>query len=86
MEAVIKVKAEDLKIDLLDLLKNLIKGRDNLEIIIQVKEQADKHLMNEAPNEYLTSLNKSIEERLNSKTVSFTMEEFEKYVKDNFSE
>lgn len=86
MEAVIKVRPEELKTDLFDLLKSMVKNRENLEIIIQVKERTDQLIMNEPTDEYLTTLEKSIEDRANSRTVSFTMEEFEKYVRENFSE
>lgn len=85
MEAVIKVRPEELNTDLFNRLQGLVKN-NNLEIVIQLRKKSTHSLVPEAEAGYLTQLNNSLEDRLNGRTVSFTAAEFEKYVKDNFSE
>lgn len=85
METLIRVRPDELKMDLLNKIKLLIQGDESVEIIIHVKERSSRNLYMEDPAEYLSQLEKSIKDSLEGRTVSFTMEEFEKYVKENFS-
>jgi hypothetical protein len=85
METLIRVRPDELKMDLLEKIKNLIQDNDSLEIIIHVKEKSSSGLYEEDPAEYFSQLNKSIRDKEEGRTVSFTMETFEKYLKENFS-
>ena len=86
METLIRVRPDELKMDLLDKIRGLIQGNESFEIIIHVKEKSYPNLYEEAPSEYLSRLDKSIEDKKEGRTLAFTMDEFEKYVKENFSE
>ncbi len=70
MEAVIKLKPEELDNDLLSKIKQLVAGRSNIEVTISLTEKS---------NEYIKTLNQSIEELNNNNTVTMTMEEFFEY-------
>lgn len=70
MEAVIRLRPEELDDNLLSKVKQLIAGRSDMEVIISVKEKL--------PN-YLDSLNASLKQMENEDVMTFTMEEFLTY-------
>jgi len=70
MEAVIKLKPEELDNNLLLKIKQLIAGRSDMEVTISLKE---KSLV------YLKDLDESIRQVEDDDTITFTMEEFLAY-------
>ncbi len=86
MEALIKVRPDELKQELLDKIKSFIQNNDTTEIIIQVKNKPSAYLIEESPAEYMRQLNNSIADKAEGKTTLFTMDEFRQYVNGNFSE
>lgn len=86
MEAIIKVKPDELKQDLLDRIKSFIQNNDATEIIIRVKEKPSDSLVEESPAEYMRQFEASIADKQAGRTTVFTMEEFRQYVNDNFSQ
>ncbi len=86
MEALIRVRPDELKEDLLTKIKSLIRNADDTEIIIQVRDKSNVLLVNEDPAAYWKQLQDSIADKEAGRTATFTMQEFEQYVKDNFSE
>jgi hypothetical protein len=70
MEAVIKLKPEELDNNLLSKIKQLVAGRDDIEVTISLTEK---------PDDYIKRLNRSIVELENNKTITMTIEEFLNY-------
>ena len=71
MEAVIKLKPEELTSGILSKIRKMIGEKSNMEIIITVRDKRE---------EYLTTLDRSIHELKEDKgTVTFAMEEFLEY-------
>jgi hypothetical protein len=85
MEAVIKVRADELQQDLLEKIKLLIGDNNSVEIIIQVRDTSFNSSQ-ETPAEYLSQLQYSIGDKKAGKTTEFSMEEFRQYVNENFSQ
>lgn len=85
MEALIKVKAEELGIELLDKIKALVQNNESAEIIIQVKEAPVDFSPTESPADYLRQLQNSVADKETGRTTVFTVEELKRYVDDNFS-
>ena len=86
MEALIKIRPDELKQDLLDKIKSFIKNDDTTEIIIQVKEKLPVSSVEEDPAGYMHQLKNAIEDKAAGRTTVFTMDEFRQYVNDNFSQ
>ncbi|MDQ3844300.1 MAG: hypothetical protein M3342_09845 [Bacteroidota bacterium] len=70
MDAVIKLKPEELDYNLVNKIKELIAGRTDIEVTISLKESTP---------EYLNDLDRFIEQLKNNDTVTFTLEEFLAY-------
>ena len=71
MNAVIKLRPEELDQSLLEKIKELVKGRTDIEVIISLTD--NKH-------EYFKTLDRSIADlKADKGTISFTMEEFLEY-------
>ena len=70
MEAVIKLKPEELDSNLLSKIKQLVAGRNNIEVTISLTEK---------PSDYINTLNQSIGQLNNNETITMTMEEFLQY-------
>jgi hypothetical protein len=71
VNAVIKLRAEELDYNLLQKIKELVNGRDDIEVTISLSN--DK-------SEYFKTLDHSIADlNANKDTISFTMEEFLEY-------
>ncbi len=70
MEAVIKLKPEELDSNLLSKIKQLVAGRNNIEVTISLTEKS---------SDYIDSLNRSIGQLNNNETITMTMEEFLEY-------
>ena len=85
METLIKVRPDELKMELLNKIRLLAEENEDVEILIHVRDKLSHSLAVEEGNEYLLQLEKSIKEAEQGKITSFTAEEFEKYVNDNFS-
>ena len=67
MEAVIKLKPEELDSNLLLKIKQLVAGRNNIEVTISLTEKT---------SDYINTLNQSIGQLNNNETITMTMEEF----------
>jgi hypothetical protein len=70
MEAVIKLKREELDSNLLSKIKQLVAGRNNIEVTISLTEKS---------SDYINALNESIGQLNNNETITMTMEEFLEY-------
>jgi hypothetical protein len=70
MEAVIKLKPEELDSNLLSKIKQLVAGRNNIEVTISLTEKT---------SDYINTLNQSIGQLNNNETITMTMEEFLQY-------
>jgi hypothetical protein len=71
MEAVIKLKPEELTSGILSKIKKMIGKRNNMEVIITVRDSNE---------EYLATLDRSIHELETDKdTTTFAMEDFLEY-------
>ncbi|HLL44865.1 MAG TPA: hypothetical protein VK369_17060 [Segetibacter sp.] len=70
MEAVIKLKPEELDSNLLSKIKQLVAGRNNIEVTISLTEKT---------YDYINTLNQSIGQLNNNETITMTMEEFLQY-------
>ena len=70
MEAVIKLKPEELDSNLLSKIKQLVAGRNNIEVTISLTEKS---------SDYINTLNQSIGQLNNNETITMTMEEFLQY-------
>ncbi|MEJ7680698.1 MAG: hypothetical protein WKG06_23165 [Segetibacter sp.] len=70
MEAVIKLKPEELDSNLLSKIKQLVAGRNNIEVTISLTEKS---------SDYINTLNQSIGQLNNNETITMTMEEFLEY-------
>jgi len=84
MEAIIKLRADELHQDLLEKIKLLIGDNHSAEIIIQVKNMPLSS--EETPDDYLSQFNYSVADKEAGNTTVFSMDEFKKYVNDNFSQ
>ncbi len=74
MNAVIKVKASELNVSLLERIKNLIADNKDAEVTISVVDKLA---------EYFEELNRSIKNLEEGNVISFTMEELEEYSAKN---
>lgn len=71
MEAVIKLKPEELTSGILSKIKKMIGKRNNMEVIITVRDSNE---------EYLATLDRSIQELETDKdTITFAMKDFLEY-------
>ena len=70
MEAVIKLKPEELDNNLFSKIKQLVAGRNNIEVTISLTEKT---------SDYINTLNQSIGQLNNNETITMTMEEFLEY-------
>lgn len=71
MNAVIKLRPDELDNNLVIKIKELINGRTDIEVTISLSD---------SKSEYLKALDRSIADlNLDKDTISFTMEEFLKY-------
>lgn len=82
MDAVIKLSPNELTHELVDDIKAFLPNNKTFEITITIKEKPLKeYLFEESPEEYVTKLNRSISDIENNRgLVTFTVEEFEKFV------
>lgn len=85
MEALFKVRPDEVKEELLLKIRSLIHNEDETEILIQVRNKSGSSVVNEDPAAYWKKLEASEEDKNAGRTITFTMQEFEQYVKDNFS-
>ncbi len=71
MNAVIKLRPEELNYNLLQKIKELVNGRNDIEVTISLSDNK---------SEYFKTLDRSIVDlHANKDTISFTMEEFFEY-------
>jgi hypothetical protein len=82
MEYVIKLTPEELTPELIEDIKRLLNKDKPFEITLIVKEKPLKeYLFEESRAEYITNLNRAIDDVENNRgLVTFTVEEFEKFV------
>jgi len=70
METVIKLRPEELNLELVEKIKQLIGETKHVELTISISDQNST---------YLASLDQSIQQLSNNDTVTFTMEDFLEY-------
>ncbi len=82
METIIRIKPEELTLDLLNRIKALFENEESLEIVIS--PVSDFGLTKkESRKAYINRVNKAIENlEKNNDTVSFSYDEFEKLTND----
>jgi hypothetical protein len=85
METLIRVRPDEVKMDLLEKISRLVRDDKDAEILIHVRQAVPSNLAEESTADYFIQLNKSIKEMKEGKTVSFSMDEFQAYVENNFS-
>ncbi|WP_299285708.1 hypothetical protein [uncultured Mucilaginibacter sp.] len=81
MEAIFKTTAAEFDLSLFKKIEELVKSNQQSEITISIKD--DVVLDNTA---YFNSLRASVKELQEGKSKTFSMEELEAYLKNNFSE
>ena len=75
METLIKLTSADFNENLIKSLKRVFKGRNKLDITINIKEnKKEKYLYKETREEYFAKLNKAIEDVEKGNVISFTMQ------------
>lgn len=85
METLIRIHPDELKMELLNKIKLLAKKDDAIDILIHIHEKSKNQVFEESPAEYLSQFNRSVKDMEQGRIVSFTADEFEQYVKENFS-
>lgn len=84
METIIRVQPEELKMELLDKIRQLIRGEQETEITIHLKQKSAELADAYTSVDYFAELAKSVKDMEEGRTVSFTMDELNKYVHENF--
>lgn len=79
MEATFKIQAGEFDLSLFEKIQQWVKSNGNSEIIISIRDET-----NSSSISGYGSLNKSIQELVEGKSKTFTMEELKSYLDKNF--
>lgn len=85
MEAIIRVKPSELKMELLERISRLVEHNEDSDIFIHVMQTNASDTTEKNPADYYAKLTRSISEMEEGKTTSFTMDELRTYIEHNFS-
>ncbi len=82
METVFRLKASELDLSFIKILKNILGKNDNVEVLINLDKKIRKTLKVETKNEMRMRINKAIEETERGENlITFKGDEFGKYMK-----
>ena len=82
METVFRLKASELDLSFLKMLKRVLGKNDNIEVLINIDKSISEALKPETKDEMKARIDKAIEETEKGENlITFTGEEFEKHMK-----